>query len=110
MVLGMARWAEFLSEKTDTEGVSEMVQQILPVIGSSPQILCLGLGRPSTDRTAQIQLAFMLLIAHDVNVNRSSSETWSALTMSHRLPRRWHLTPYGVKGTRQSWRRYLFEC
>ena len=38
-------------------------------LGAEPRILCLGLGKPSSDRTAQIQLALLLLLVQEFEVS-----------------------------------------
>ncbi|ORX36437.1 hypothetical protein BD324DRAFT_645995 [Kockovaella imperatae] len=52
-----------LTEKWGDSWASKSYVMLKAAVGSSPQILCLGLGKPASDRTAQIQLALLLVLA-----------------------------------------------
>lgn len=62
------RWETELSG--ESAAMPLLTIALLERLSTIKHILCLGLGRPYEDRTAQIQLALMLLLARSLNVRR----------------------------------------
>ena len=55
------KWSEHWSGELSPECADQdMIGRVSNLLGASPRIICLGIGKPYTDRSAQIQLALLL--------------------------------------------------
>lgn len=67
----IAKWDEAWQGMLTLEAslTQDLVLQLAPLLGDRPlHVICLGLGKPASDRTAQIQLALLLELASALKV------------------------------------------